>query len=520
MSSKLDLNLLTKKRKVEKPSSAAANSQDGERKKQLLQKLAQKYNKKDIDPENDTEFEDQDEKAKMDYDDDFEDGNRVSMLRSLDESLTKGAYKGHTIRKEDLFDDVDDMSALKDEDYLAEIKRLKQIDSDEEEGDDDEVDEEDEIMGQIKDIVEEDLYDSTDLETLKKTQQLEKQKAKSVLNQKLIYDHLLKLRILLQKPLSNCNRLPQNEMFWDFVEMTDDILPKEDKPQAVEKQDGETPSEPENIPTRLAELRKDTFHLIADMLSLQSSLFKKGMVEEKEIDGHYLQNVVSSEEGDLTEKVWKVLDESYKSYETFRNESVDRWATKTKIQSSVSGGSKLNLRNINAGVIDQVRNVLKNEKERKKLIGRTQVKQFEPSILGKRERDTKVDENGFEFDTEIYDDKDFYQVLLKDLISEVGSGTEVSFRKAITKKNTKGKYDGKTKGKAIKYTVHNELVNFMAPNFDNEIPESAQTLFGNLFGGDTVEFEEEEEEVDDATTTLTEDQDEDNESSSASSDEE
>ncbi|KAG2377678.1 hypothetical protein C9374_009194 [Naegleria lovaniensis] len=532
------ISLLKKRKITTTPSSESSSTQpvSSEKKKALLDKLSQRYNKREIDPENDeATFEDQQARNKYHDDDEnsADDGvseqNRISMLRSLDESLTQGIYKGHTVRKEDLFDDGDDLRELKEqEDYLEEIKRLQQLqDSDEEQEHDDEHDEnmdQEDIMQQIQDIVDEDLNDVTDnVESLKKSRNLEKKKATSVLNQKLLYDHLLKIRILLQKPLTACNRFPQNEHFWDFVETVDDILgsnntsnespiEKKEDSNSGEEENGEAiPEKSENlsIPKRVSTLQKDLVHMIADMLSLQSELKEKGMIGEnsQKIDGLYLQdNLSNNKEGDVYERIWNVLNESNKSIEKFRNESIERWATKTKIQSNVGGSSsKLNLKVINTGIIQQVQNALSNPKEKQKLVDRTHLKQFEGSVLGKRERDMKYhEETGLEVDSEIFDDKDFYQVLLKDLISEVGGaslGSEISFRRALSKNKTKkAQYSGKTKGKTIRYTVHNELVNFMAPNLDNEIPESATTLFANLFGGDTVEFVDDEEEEENEQT--------------------
>jgi len=504
------LELLRKKRKTSAAAATERSSSgklEGSKKKALLEKLTKKYNKQEVDPENE-DFEDY-KQIQMEDDDEVSD-NQVSTLRSLDESLTKGAYKGHTIRKEDLFEDANDLQDIQ-EDYLREIKRMQQLDDDSDKTDEEEEEDEDsdDIQRQIQSLVEDE--DIVGNDSLKKTQDVEKQKASSVLNQKLLYDHLLKFRILLQKPLAACNRLPQNETFWDFVELADEVVSS--KPKATsEESSSETiedeEKKPVTIPTQVAEIRKDLFHLMGDFLTLQSELVERGMMKHsKKIDGFYLQDQVNNNDDDgedLVDRVWNVIEESNQSIETFRNESIERWALKTKIQSSVNGGgsSKLNLKVINAGLIQQIESSLKNEKERKKLIGRTQLKQFEGSVLGKRERDIHYNDNGYEIDSEIFDDKDFYQVLLKDLISEVGgSSSEISFRRALTKKKQKNGYDGKTKGKAIKYTVHNELVNFMAPNWEDEIPESATTLFANLFGGGTVEMEEEEpeEEKEDAT---------------------
>jgi len=104
---------------------------------------------------------------------------------------------------------------------------------------------------------------------------------------------------------------------------------------------------------------------------------------------------------------------------------------------------------------------------------------FEEPIFGKRKRE--------EEDAEIFDDRDFYQVLLRDLIEDVGSslGSVESLRSAISKNLRKEKNQMKskrTKDKVIRYVPHPKLVGFMAPE-EQMIPESTDVLFASIFGG-------------------------------------
>lgn len=116
-------------------------------------------------------------------------------------------------------------------------------------------------------------------------------------------------------------------------------------------------------------------------------------------------------------------------------------------------------------------------KDKKGLISKTQKVRFEEPILGKRKRE--------EEDPEIFDDREFYQVLLRDLIEDVGSsiGSTESLRNAITKNIKKEKKPFKRmKDKMIKYVPHPKLVGFMAP-IEMFVPESTDILFASIFGG-------------------------------------
>ncbi|KAL9653956.1 hypothetical protein ABK040_014169 [Willaertia magna] len=494
----LDLTLIKRKNTTD-------NNATPSKKKELIEKLTKKDNK-DIDPENDYIYEDgyvSKKKNTEDYEEDEQQENRISVLRSLDESLTQGKYKGHTVRKEDLFDDENDLQDLqKSEEYLKEIKRIQkelQEEQEDEEPFEDEEEESNRLV--IKEI--EELAEDTDMsEHLKKAQDLEKQKATSVLNQRLLYGHLLKMRILLQKPLTLCNQLPQTETLFNFIKATEE--------------DNENNSRKE-----LSDIRKDIVDLLGDLLTLQNELFSKGISGVNEnnetLDGFVLQESIDSalkEDDDntndkLLESIWNVLDKSYHSYDNFKYNAIDKWTSRTKVQNNAISSAK-SLKVINASVTEQIQNIMNNEQELDRLIMRTKIKQFDENILGKRKRE---DEEENEMDEEIFDDRDFYQVLFRDFIADVGgngtnlAGENISLRRAYTKK--KREYVGKTKDRTIKYKVHSQLVNFMAPNVDDEIPESAKTLFENLFGGGTVEYEEEEEEQQEITE-IKEEQEENN----------
>lgn len=87
-----------------------------------------------------------------------------------------------------------------------------------------------------------------------------------------------------------------------------------------------------------------------------------------------------------------------------------------------------------------------------------------------------------DYDEEIFDDQDFYNQLMRELIdrqtSNVLDPVELA-RKSIELQNlrnkTKKKVDTKaSKGRKIRYNVHKQLVNFMAPIYRTKMSEEAR----------------------------------------------
>lgn len=78
-----------------------------------------------------------------------------------------------------------------------------------------------------------------------------------------------------------------------------------------------------------------------------------------------------------------------------------------------------------------------------------------------------------------YQDGEFYQALLNEFLE----GTSDFATQKIHKepKNRKIVDRRASKGRKIRYHVHDKLVNFMTPN-DTDIPEYASRIFANLFG--------------------------------------
>ncbi|KAH9990672.1 TRAUB-domain-containing protein [Xylariaceae sp. FL0662B] len=105
-------------------------------------------------------------------------------------------------------------------------------------------------------------------------------------------------------------------------------------------------------------------------------------------------------------------------------------------------------------------------------------------------------------DPEIYDDADFYQLLLKELVDQrtgdaSGAGGPAATIRFAAVKEAKAKRHVDTrasKGRKMRFNVHDKLQNFMAPEDRRSWEQSAiDRFFGTLFGQKLVLHEDEDE---------------------------
>lgn len=192
------------------------------------------------------------------------------------------------------------------------------------------------------------------------------------------------------------------------------------------------------------------------------------------------------------------ISTTHKAFKSFRDSSIQKWNDKTRLATAT------NIKNTPTNtVLQQISYILS---DREKLIRRTQLKRSEYDIIGYKqnitEEEIKNDESEVnpvtrdrkdndEYIPEIFDDSDFYHQLLRELIecksADISDPVQLS-RQWIAlqqmRSKMKRKVDTKaTKGRKIKYVVHNKLVNFMAPEKNASwTDESKNELYSSLFG--------------------------------------
>lgn len=302
-------------------------------------------------------------------------------------------------------------------------------------------------------------------------------KGNSVKSQLLIWETLLETRIKLQKCLVLGNRMPQGENF-----------------EKICTQGGE------ELNNKITETQQSLKYLLNGLIDLQDVLLKsypetKGLGNKAAEKGEGSDEEIPSDtEGeeeleDVEEPLKKkpklisdnegLISKQHQIYTPYRNNIIRKWNEKTRI--SVAK----NLVNSNS-IINQIEYILK---DREKCIKRTQLKRSNYTIIGE-EIEEKTD-NSLEQNSEIFDDDDFYHQLLRELIefksSDITDPVKLS-RQWIQLQSMRSKMkrniDTKaTKGRRIRYAVHQKLVNYLAPIPDIQWTENAKTeLFNSLFG--------------------------------------
>ncbi|KAI4488671.1 hypothetical protein M0802_011379 [Mischocyttarus mexicanus] len=203
--------------------------------------------------------------------------------------------------------------------------------------------------------------------------------------------------------------------------------------------------------------------------------------EEKETKESEKKNIESTNETDTKEnnnlkrkskfmEYEKILVKRHKSYVNYRNSVISKWDEKTRLTTT-----KLN-KGTSHNTIERIEFALS---DKAKLLKMTQLKRSEYNVIGKSVTASNDDNKPIEeYDPEIYDDDDFYSQLLKDLIEDKMERERRKIKKE-RKVDTKA-----SKGRRVRYNVHNKLVNYMAPitAYDTWADVAKNELYNSLFG--------------------------------------
>lgn len=177
------------------------------------------------------------------------------------------------------------------------------------------------------------------------------------------------------------------------------------------------------------------------------------------------------------------LEENYNAYTNYRNPVLQKWNERTKTAKDLKNPAA------NLDIVTKIDNALLRKKD---LIQKTQTYRGDFEICGVEM--PEPDANGVVADQvlpEIFDDSEFYHQLLRELIeykSNVDENQAEITQKFIelqkVRSRMKKKVDTRaSKGRKIRYIVHNKLVNFMPPRDDSEWTDEAKNeLFSSLFG--------------------------------------
>ncbi|EEB06561.1 traub family protein [Schizosaccharomyces japonicus yFS275] len=163
----------------------------------------------------------------------------------------------------------------------------------------------------------------------------------------------------------------------------------------------------------------------------------------------------------------RALDSSASDW---KNEVLTKWYNRTQLSQNAGSGNKFKA--LNQDAVTQIDQAMLRKDE---LVQRTRIDRSGPTVSS-------------EPNTEIFDDTDFYQSLLRDLINSrmADSTTAEGVRWVATKRQKQKKENVDTKaskGRKLRYHVHEKIRNFMVPiETGSWTDEQKDDLFNSLLG--------------------------------------
>ncbi|KAJ7528645.1 hypothetical protein O6H91_15G012000 [Diphasiastrum complanatum] len=298
-------------------------------------------------------------------------------------------------------------------------------------------------------------------------------KSEAVKQQKALWDRALELRIVLQKVVTNANRLPLGQSRLIFCSTVEETR------KAYEQ------------------LKTSALRTLDCLMDLQEAFIDQNAAVNEAYtsvvkDGDKEAQVPLANPGEGLDHTWKKLDLLYSRIVPYRNNSVDRWYRKTQIATGAAA-IRGRLHAFDQSISQQVSAAMR---EPSRLIRRMQLKKSSIHVLGQPPDSTisctdtgaekalneLVENEVDDFDLESFDDSEFYQQLLNEFLESSDPGT-VSMHAIGKLRNKKRKAVDRraSKGRKIRYNVFEPLVNFIAPE-PMVLPSLAMKLFANLFG--------------------------------------
>ncbi|KAJ2701718.1 rRNA-processing protein bfr2 [Coemansia sp. IMI 203386] len=308
------------------------------------------------------------------------------------------------------------------------------------------------------------------LKNISQTAQSDVEKGKHVLNQTRMWEGALDARIRVQKLMTAANELPRADLFSEAAAISS-----------------------EETDEHLDKARESVQLLLDSLIQLRKALIAKNTAIQQPSPTKSGSKRPAEDDAIGTEAVWDEMEQLRNTFHDYRDESLEKWSNRVQITANIGATKKFKA--VNQGIMHQINQTLAT---RDRLVERTQLKRIEYQIVGEAapkqdaENSTVVDSHLRDLDTEIFDDTDFYQQLLRELIESrmVDSNdptATLGTRWAAVKQQTRTKkrnVDTKaSKGRKIRYQVMDKLQNFMPP-----IPagtwheDMVNELFSSLLG--------------------------------------
>ncbi|KAF8478778.1 apoptosis-antagonizing transcription factor [Gautieria morchelliformis] len=298
--------------------------------------------------------------------------------------------------------------------------------------------------------------------SLQRTRVADKLKGRAVSRQLKIWDSLVDARIRLQKAVTAANKLPHPEHLEPYVSTAEGRV-------AVQRFLTETLTLSEEI----AELRHT---LLAQAGSVQPPRKKRRVdADQEDLD---LESLVEESTAELVR-----FDAQTHPYTL---STLQKWSAKVQAvaPSALLPSSRTAFKSGPAHIKSAAELVEDALREQDKAVKRTWGKVGDGARIG----GTTEQEDESEGDKETFDDREFYQAMLRDVIESKGGrdGLDVADLYANSKRHKKRKIvDTKaSKGRKLRYEPHDKLQNFMVPVpvRDAWHEEQIDELFASLLG--------------------------------------
>lgn len=299
-------------------------------------------------------------------------------------------------------------------------------------------------------------------------------RGEAVQHQMNIYERILDARIQTQKALASANRLPLDKYHASKVST-------------------------ENTPAAVAKSKSTVHDLLNTICDLRMKLMKSDGILGDDDDCHlsHKRNFSSAVENAAK------LDSKLEPY---RVSTLGKWSRKVQASSGATSLQSSKFKAFNQTADVQVQSVLA---DMDRLVKRTRINRSNYVKVGmeKSEEDKEreailqsddIQDKLQDNDNSIFDDSDFYQILLRELVdkrmadSQMSSGMKWTVSKSKVKKNVDTRA---SKGRKLRYHVQEKIQGFDAPrNVFTWTDEQADELFSSLLGQKLRVDEEEPEE--------------------------
>lgn len=297
-------------------------------------------------------------------------------------------------------------------------------------------------------------------------------KGYAILHQQQLFEKILDSRIKFQKLVTSSNQLPLTKETFDETNVSKDSIKT---------------------------LKSSLYDLMDKIFEIRNELFVKDKIK---------QDTVSRPRKRTYDQYLETTSEFDEHLNRYRDNALLKWSNKIN---SASGTSLLNsakFKNLNQDSLRQVQN---NLLDMDKLIKRTQLNRKKVVPIGGLILDLDQEDRSLQYSSYIFDDEDFYRVLLNDLIDKkLSSNEKLSSNLTINKAPIKlhKNYERKaSKGRKLNYQIQENLSNFETPKQfvkwnDDQIDEFFAGLLGQKINMAESEEEEEEEDEDVPDTGL------------------